>query len=138
MVITNEILHAFVHCQFKAYKKNKGETGIISEYEKLYVQLRQRQKLNFCNTLTENKNLITWDSTSKVIPPKGLALNLKFANEKINLIIDGAEFTGRKSIVPLLIIPFEKVTKIDKFYMCLQAEYMKSSEKEMTLVFCPV
>ena len=65
MVITNEILLAFVHCQFKAYKKNKGETGIISEYEMLYVQLRKRQKLNFFNPLTENKNLITWDSTDK-------------------------------------------------------------------------
>ena len=63
MQITNEILQSFIYCQYKAYKKSKNHIGAISDYQVLFNQLKQTQKLSFEKTLSENKKLISSIST---------------------------------------------------------------------------
>ncbi len=131
MQINNEILNDFITCQYKAYKKSKGQTGTISDYQILYNQLRENKKENFERTISEDKNIISSNSLfDNIIYKEGISLNLKFANENIDLTIDGIEFTSKKNIIPLFITPFEKVTKTDKIFVALQATFI---EKEFNL-----
>jgi len=44
MQITNEILHSFIHCTYKAYKKSKSENGKLTDFEKLTFDLKDSQK----------------------------------------------------------------------------------------------
>jgi hypothetical protein len=57
MLINNEILNDFIVCHYKAYRKSKHQTGIISDYQSLYNQLKQKGKENFERTITKNNNL---------------------------------------------------------------------------------
>lgn len=121
MQINNEILNDFIHCQYKAYRKSKNQTGNTSEYQILYNQLKQKQKGNFEKIISGNKNLIASNAVfDNVISNTGISLYLKFTNANIDLTLDGIEFTGKKNIIPIFITPFEKVTKTDKLFLALQ------------------
>jgi predicted RecB family nuclease len=125
MQINNEILKDFIICHHKAYRKSKHQTGIVSDYQILYNQLRQKVKENFGRTISKNQNLIRHDFYFDNIASKeGIALNLKFANENIDLVLDGIEFTGKKNITPIFITPFEKVTITDKLFVSLQGTFI--------------
>ena len=127
MQIDNEILYDFIHCQYKAYRKNKQETGILSDYQNLYNQLKQTQKKNFEKALSENANPILSNvSIDSIIPKDCFALNLNFKNENVDLTVDVVEFTDKKHIFPIFITPFEKVTKLDKLFVALQASFIQN------------
>ena len=127
MQIKNEILKDFITCQYKAYRKSKGQSGTISDYQILYNQLRENKKENFEKTISVDKNIISsYSLFDNIIHKEGISLNLKFANENIDLTLDGVEFTGKKNIVPLFITPFEKVTKTDKLFVTLQATFIQN------------
>ena len=127
MQINNEILYDFIHCKYKAYRKSKQQTGIIPDYKIFYNQLKQTQKNNFEKTLSENaKPIFPNVSIDSIIPKDGLALNLKFKNENVDLTVDGVEFTDKKNIIPIFITPFEKVTPADKLFIALQASLIQN------------
>lgn len=127
MQITNEIINDFIHCQYKAYRKSKSQTGSISEYELLCNQLKQKQKANFLKNISENKTFISSNVVfDNITPNSGISLNLKFTNENIDLTLDGIEFIGKKNIIPVFITPFEKVTKTDKLFLALQAMFIQN------------
>jgi len=125
MHINNEILQDIIYCQYKAYRRSKNQTGIVSEYQALYNQLKQSQKISFEKTLPCNLKLIPQSSTFNAsISQKGVLLNVKFNNENIDLSLDAIEFAGNKKIFPIFITPFEKVTKTDKLFIALQASFI--------------
>lgn len=127
MQINNEILNDFINCKYKAYRKSKNQIGSISEYQILYEQLKQKQKANFEKFISENKNLISFNTVfDNNISKDGVFLNLKFTNANINLTPDGIEFTGKKNIIPIFITPFEKVTTSDKLFLALQATFIQN------------
>lgn len=127
MQINDDILHDFIYCQYKAFLKSKHQKGILSEYQKLYNQLKQNQKFQFEKTLSENKTLICNNSTfDNTISKTGISINLKFTHANINLIFDGIEFTGNNNIIPIFITPFEKITKYDKQFIALQSYYVQN------------
>jgi hypothetical protein len=70
MQINNEILHAFINCQYKAYKKSKLQRGNISDYEIFYNELKQTQKINFEKKLLENNKQISSNSALTLLLPK--------------------------------------------------------------------
>lgn len=126
MQINDDILHDFIYCQYSAFLKSKHQKGILSEYQKLYNQLKQNQKFQFEKTLSENKTLICNNSTfDNTIPKEGISINLKFTHANINLIFDGIEFTGNNNIIPIFITPFEKITKYDKQFIAIQSYYIQ-------------
>ena len=127
MQINNEILYDFIHCQYKAYRKSKQQRGIIPDYKIFYNQLKQTQKSNFEKNLSENaKPIFSNVFIDSIIPKDGYALNLNFKNENIDLAVDGVEFTDKKNIIPIFITPFEKVTKLDKLFVALQASFIQN------------
>lgn len=127
MQINNEILQAFIYCPYKAYRKSKEQTGTISDYQALYNQLKQTQKVNLKKQLSENIKLVSSDAVfDGVLPKEGIALNLNFKNENIDFTPDGIEFTGKKNIIPVFVTPFEKVTRTDKLFVALQATFIQN------------
>lgn len=126
MHVNNEILYGFVFCQFKAFLKSKRQKGIISEYQTLYNQLKQKQKRRFEQNLSENGSQIFTESTfDNIILKEGVSLDLTFKVSNLNLIFDGIEFTGTYNIIPIFVTPFEKVTKYDKQFILLQSYYIQ-------------
>ncbi|MDA3906886.1 MAG: TM0106 family RecB-like putative nuclease [Bacteroidales bacterium] len=126
MHINNEILYGFVFCQHKAFLKSKRQKGIISEYQTLYNQLKQKQKCHFEQNLSENGIQIFTDSTfDNIVQKEGVSLDLTFKVSNLKLIFDGIEFTGTSNIIPIFIIPLEKVTKYDRQFILLQSYYIQ-------------
>jgi len=127
MQITNEILHAFIHCPYKAYRKNKSENGEISDYEKLFQELKDSQKLLFSERLSsENKLIKTQPKGNNFSFKEGTILNSIFSNSNIEIIPDGIEFIGKNKIIPIILIPFEKITRTDKLFVSFQATYLQN------------
>lgn len=138
MQINDEILQAFIHCPYKAYRKSKEQTGIISDYQTLYNQLKQTQKVNFRKQLPENIKTVSSDTTfDGILPKEGVALDLNFKCENIDNTLDGVEFAGRKSIIPVFITPFEKVTRADKLFVALQTTFIQN-EFHLQAEYCKI
>ena len=127
MQITNEILLGFIHCPYKAYRKYTSESGSISSYEKLSNELKYSQKLLFSEMLSSEKKLIkTKPAENNFTFNTGAILDPKFSNSNIEIIPDSIEFIGKNKIIPILITPFEKITKTDKLFVSFQATYLQS------------
>ena len=62
MQITNEILLGFIHCPYKAYRKYKSEIGEMSDYEKIFGQLKHSQKLLYSEKLASENIFIKTQS----------------------------------------------------------------------------
>jgi hypothetical protein len=78
MEINNEILNAFVYCQYKAYLKSKNRNGIISEYQTFYNQLKQNHKFYYEKALLKSNSLISINpSLDNTISKRGIYLNFK-------------------------------------------------------------
>lgn len=138
MQINNEILNDFIICHYKAYRKSKHQTGIITDYQLLYNQLRQKGKENFERTITKNTNPIAYNPNCyNNTPERGISLNPKFTNSNIDISLDGIEFKGKKNITPIFITPFEKVTATDKLFVSLQALLIET-EFNLKIVNCKV
>lgn len=118
MLVTNDILYSFINCQYKTYLKRKQQASSISDYQILYTKLKRIQSNNFEKQLVQKgkiffKNLSFANSFSK----EDTALNIKFENENIDIVLDGIELSAKKNFTPIFITPFEKVTRMDKLYL---------------------
>lgn len=128
MQITNEILHSFIHCTYKAYRKSKSENGKLTDFEKLTFELKDSQKKLFTEKLSSEKKLIENQNTRDnfTFTTLGVILDSKFSNINALLILDDIEILGKNKIIPILLIPFEKVSKADKLFLALQAAYLQN------------
>ena len=128
MLVTNDILYSFINCQYKAYLKGKQQLGSTSEYQILYTKLKEIQTNNFemkFSTIGKgfSKNISFNNSFNK----EANALNVNFANENIDISLDGVEFSGKKYFTPIFITPFEKVTRVDKLFLALQCTLIQTN-----------
>ena len=128
MQINNAILYDFIHCPYKAYKINKQQRGTITDDQILYNQLKQTQKINFEKKLYDTIKTIPSNATfdNAMLKEVGTRVNLNFKNLTTDLALDGIEFTGKKNVIPIFITPFEKVTKLDKLFIALQAAFVRN------------
>ncbi|MCW5912136.1 MAG: TM0106 family RecB-like putative nuclease [Cyclobacteriaceae bacterium] len=110
MQITDGIIHDLIHCPYKAYRKFRHEKGNNLEYQQLYDRLKQIQQERFSKTINRKEEVV---------------LNYKFTNATIDLTLDGVEFTGGKSILPIFISPFEKIKTVNKLFVALQAMFIQ-------------
>lgn len=80
MQINNAILYDFIHCPYKAYKKNKLQTGAITDAQILYNQLKQTQKVNFEKKLYDNIKTIPSNATfdNAMLKEVGTRVNMNF------------------------------------------------------------
>ncbi len=94
----------------------------------LYNKLKQIQINNFKKKLSGNGKILFTDILfTNSLQKECLALNGKFANENIDIVPDGIEFSGKKAIIPIFITPFEKVTKTDKLFVGLQETFIQTN-----------
>ena len=128
MQITNEILLSFIHCPYKAYRKSISENGEISDFEKLSFELKNSQKTLFTEKLSLEKKLIEYQpiASNFTFTTNGVVIGQKFSNSNALLILDGIEILGKNKIIPILLIPFEKVSKTDKLFVALQTAYLQN------------
>jgi len=125
--INGEILNCFIYCKYKAFRKYSGNTGTISEYQKLYSQLKETLKLSFGKKVSENNKLASTNSKfDKITYKEGILLNLRFTNTNIDLTVDGFEVLDKKNFILIFITPFEHITKYDKQLIELQSYYLQS------------
>ena len=128
MLVTNDILYSFINCQYKAYLKGKQQLGSTSEYQILYTKLKQIQTDNFEKQVSAIRKtfskIISFDNS---FHREGIALNVKFINENIDIVLDGIEFLGKNIFIPIFITPFEKVTRLDKLFLALQSTYIQTN-----------
>jgi predicted RecB family nuclease len=129
MVINNEILTALIHCNYKAYLKGQNFQSSKSDFEIVINELREIQKQNYFA-----KNLVNQEFKSQLFNDKNhyelnqIYINTTFKNDKINIKLDGFYFVENK-ILPILIIPLEKVTKIDRLTIALQSHFIQGEFK---------
>ena len=128
MQITNEILLSFIHCPYKAYRKNKSENGEISDFEKLSIKLKNSQKTLFTEKLSSEKKLIENQpiASNFTFTINGVVIGQQFSDSNALLILDGIEILGKDKIIPILLIPFEKASKVDKLFVSLQSAYLQN------------
>jgi len=127
VIVTNDILYSYINCQYKAYLKSKEQFGSVSEYQKLYDKLKENQIANFKKLLLKNEKLLYIDnSVTQQFNKEGIALKVNFTNSNIDIVLDGIGFTKEKTCFPIFIAPFEKVTKLDKLFIALQANLIQT------------
>src|SRR5215210_5749649 len=100
MLINNDIIFSYINCQYKAYLKRKQQSGSASDYQILSTKLKQTQTNSFEKQCSKNgkpfsKNVSFDNSFHK----EDTALNVKFANENIDIVLDGIEFSGKKIFI---------------------------------------
>jgi predicted RecB family nuclease len=113
MLINNEILYDFIHCPYKSYRKSKRDSGIFSEYQLFYNQQKEIQQTNFKNFCSQQTDI-------------NIKYSVLYKNSSIDITLDAVEFIDKKHIIPILITPFEKVSRTDKLFVALQAAYIQN------------
>jgi len=103
MIINNEIISDIIQCKNKAYLKKNSISSTKTGFEIIAEKLKERQKL-----LVDSKQIT-------------------FKNTEIDLILDGIYKDKKDNSIPVLISPFEKVSKSDKLFIALQAYFLKQS-----------
>jgi predicted RecB family nuclease len=131
MKITNEILHAVIHCNHKAFLKKVQENPLPkTEFQTIFETLKQKQ-LSAIQTKfsldTDSQN-IDYSSDLKLEKDK-THLQISFKKSEVDLKLDGIYYDQKNSFTPILISPFEKVQKTDKLFIALQTHYLKQNFK---------
>lgn len=130
MVINNDIITAFIYCDYKAYLKGQNLQCSKSEFEIITYKLKeiQKQKYNKKNSITKEFTNQPYDLKNNFQSGK-IYTHTLFKNDNINIVIDGCYFNENK-VIPILISPFEKITKADKLIIGIQSHFI---EKEFNL-----
>ncbi|MFH1322066.1 MAG: TM0106 family RecB-like putative nuclease [Bacteroidota bacterium] len=129
MQITNEILLSFIHCSYKAYRKYKSEIGEISDYEKIFGQLKRSRKLLYSEILTSENIFIKTQSEGEGTDftfNNKIIIDHKLSNSNAEIILDGIEFIDKSKVILILLTPFEKITQTDKLFFALQSSFIQS------------
>jgi predicted RecB family nuclease len=130
MVINNDIITAIIYCDYKAYLKGQNLQCSKSEFEIITYKLKeiQKQKYNTKNSITKEFTNQPYDLKNNFQSGK-IYTHTLFKNDNINIVIDGCYFNENK-VIPILISPFEKITKADKLIIGIQSHFI---EKEFNL-----
>jgi predicted RecB family nuclease len=130
MVINNDIITSFIYCDYKAYLKGQNLQCSKSEFEIITYKLKeiQKKKYNKKNSITKEFTNQPYDFKNNFQSGK-IYIHTLFKNDRINIVIDGCYFNENK-VIPILISPFEKITKANKLIIGIQSHFI---EKEFNL-----
>lgn len=131
MKITNEILHAVIHCNHKAFlNKVKGNQFPKTEFQIVFETLKQKQFSAIQTRLSLETNFQNIEYSSDLKLEKGKThLQISFKNSELDLRLDGIYYDQKNSFMAIFISPFEKIQKSDKLFIALQAHYLKQNFK---------
>jgi len=127
MIITNEILHAVIHCKHKAFFK-KVQTNQLpkTEFQSVFEKLKQKQQSAIETKLSIGSDFQNIDYQFGIqLEKEKTYLQVSFKNAEAYLVLDGIYYSTKNSFIPILISPFEKIQKSDKLFIALQAHCLK-------------
>src|SRR5437899_1302035 len=131
MVINNEILTALIHCNYKAHLKGQNLQCAKSDFEIVFNELNEIQKQRYCANNSINNEFKSQSYTIyNQYELNKIYTNTTFKNDGVIILIDGCRFTEKNKILPILITPFEKVSKADRLFIALQSYFI---EREFSL-----
>lgn len=128
MKITNEILHAVIYCNHKAFlKKVQRNQFPQTEFQTVFKTLKQKQQSVIQSKLSMNLGFQNINYLPNLKLEKGKTyFQVSFKNAEIDLRLNGIYFNQNNRCTPILISPFEKVQKSDKLFIALQSYYLKN------------
>lgn len=90
MVINNDIITAFIYCDYKAYLKGQNLQCAKSEFEVITYKLKEIQKQKYIkkNSITKEFRNQPYDLKSNFQTGK-IYINTLFNNNNINITLDG-------------------------------------------------
>ena len=122
--ITDEVVHAFLNCSYKAFLKFHGKQGIKTEYEGLMQKLVENFRAKFFDKLNGQNPRVSIFQRAPANPNSlisGLSYIIKpsFESNKFVIGFDAIEIrTAEKAssllYIPVTIIPNEKISPIEK------------------------
>jgi predicted RecB family nuclease len=129
MKITNEILHAVIHCNHKAFLTKVQENPLPkTEFQTIFETLKQKHLSATQTKLSSEIGFQNIDYSSDLKFEKGKSyLQISFKNIEVDFKLDVIYYDQKNSFTPILISPFEKVQKSDKLFIALQAHYLKQN-----------
>jgi len=116
-VIELNTIEAYLNCKYKAYLLSNAKTGVKSEYELLFTELRKTYK-----------DIFLTDTNRSKVKSYSIRFNYCKYSGKFNLNLDAIKFTviSKQSkfceCIPYFIVPNEKVTATQKLlasFVCL-------------------
>lgn len=124
-MITDEIIESYLNCKYKAFRKINEEFGNKTEFELLQMNQLESNKKEFHNNpieeYGENKIFKGYNFKKRGRIPKVKYLIQPTLNtEKFQISFDALEILSKESssskklLIPILISPKEKITKIEK------------------------
>jgi CRISPR/Cas system-associated exonuclease Cas4 (RecB family) len=132
MIINNEILKASVHCHYKAYLKGQDIQSVKSDFEIIFNKLSELQNQKYFTKKHIQKELKSrLYNKRKQYELNQVHIYTVFKNSNINIELDGICFLKKNKVQPILISPYEKVTKTDRLIITLQSYFI---EKEFNFI----
>ena len=127
MKITNELLHAVIHCKHKAFLKKIQEKQLSkTEFQSVFDKLKQKQQSVIQTKFSLNSDFKNIDYLSGLkLEKEKTYFQVSFKNAEVDLTLDGIYYDQKNRFTPILISPFEKVQKTDKLFIALQSHYLK-------------
>lgn len=133
MLITNQLFEAFVRCKFKAHLLARGESGVISEYERITDRLDQDYlDKALAKSRHEGGALVLNDISllQALNEPSRLFVNACVMNERFSVRIEAIERLADErsgeppAIIPLLFLHREKINRFDRLRLAFQAHVL--------------
>lgn len=97
MILTNDIIHSFLYCQYKSYLKSQGKEGERTEYERLQETIKnQSLSMLFQRITAKGKTVLSPNakaSPSLFVQGVDFLLNYTFESPGIRLQVDALEKT---------------------------------------------
>ena len=142
-MISNEIILSFLNCRYKAFRKFYGEAGVKTELEILYSRLKRMNKTKFHNEIGKKlkdgkvainiqlKPFTRMHDMSYIFDPfleSGL-YQIKFDGLEI---ADSLSPKHKLSVLPIEILPQERITKTDKLALCTKSLILEDLCKKIS------
>ena len=137
--ISDSLFLDYLQCEYKAYLKLSGESGVSSDFEKFQnkINAEYRQQA-WEHLLTTGRTTAPPEvnSTFKDVKMQKLsvAINISISNDKYSMILDAAELASqslpRKPFYnPIIFLPHQKISKKHKLLLAFSGSALSYEQK---------
>ena len=145
-MITNHLIESFLKCPYKAYLLCNSEQGKLTDYEHLEAELSDLCRADFyaqldakydesrmMREITFEKKLAITDTTV-VLEPVFQAEDVRIRFDALE-ISPHTELSSKLVYLPIVVIPNEKVTKMDKLALAVKCLLLTQAQRRVTPEF---
>ncbi|MCD4818502.1 MAG: TM0106 family RecB-like putative nuclease [Candidatus Cloacimonetes bacterium] len=137
-MVTNKQLFSFLICEQKAFLLNDGQRGETSEYEQLHNKLLNIYKKKFFGVINNFKQMdstkvtFSFDLLSPINHSRFIEPFIKNEEYYINIDFIEVDTFKQNNIITGIcysVIPFDKISRIDKIYLVILILIINSNSK---------